>query len=275
MVARYVIHNGKIADYEDENHFAQLFLNKHFLLSEEIWFCKGAIPLFNNHMELIHKKITAIGENIPEFFNNPKEILRLSLRLINKNKAFNSGRIILKLIWQEKSIHYLLICFPEKEKTFPLSKQSLLLTYSKQKKQSQTLFSHYDFGNQLFWKHLDFLVKESKKDGLIVLNETNNITELRGANIYFIKENTLLTPSADTGCYIDPIRNALIKTALNFGFEIVESSKITKQLVLTMDEAFAVSELSGFQKIIGIDEKRFLHIKTVALYEELVKQLIA
>ena len=83
----------------------------------------------------------------------------------------------------------------------------------------------------------------------------------------------MFTPSVETGCYIDTIQSLVLQAAKNIGFSVSEVDNLGPQDILQMDEAFIASEAKSMQKIIGIDNKRFIHKKTGAIHIELNKIL--
>ena len=90
---------------------------------------------------------------------------------------------------------------------------------------------------------------------------------------FFIKNNTLITPSIQTGCYLDPIREYIIESAIQLQMNVDEHTNLAKEEITGMNEAFLASEASGMQRIIGIDDKRFIHVQTELINTELNKLL--
>ena len=84
----YILFNGKMVAAGDFNP-AGHWLKPHFSLKEKMWFANGQIPFFPDHIRNIEEILALAGKTWPAEIPPQKELVRLSLRLINKNKAFN------------------------------------------------------------------------------------------------------------------------------------------------------------------------------------------
>ncbi len=273
MVARFYIENGSILDFEKRDTQLKPFLKNEFVLSEKVWFKHGILPLFDKHIALL-KEITAELKlpTIPSV-ENKNEFLRISKRLVNKNKAFKSGFLEYTFIWGNDKVNTFITCTPQQFQEFPLLEEGVFCAYAERVKYSGSPYISFRFKNEPLWNSLSMLLKGSMFQNAVVTNEENNITECIEANIYFIKGNTLHTPSLSTGCYNNLLRGLIIEAALQLNLEIDENARLGKEFILEADEAFLASEGSGMQKIVGIDKKRFLHNKVKQLNEELNKLL--
>ena len=88
-----------------------------------------------------------------------------------------------------------------------------------------------------------------------------------------IKGNTLITPALETGCFEDLLRNLILEIAGEQKIKVLESDKISKEEMLTMNEIFIASERSGIQWILGIENKRFVHHFSEIIYEQLDRRM--
>ena len=85
------------------------------------------------------------------------------------------------------------------------------------------------------------------------------VSEGIASNIFMIKENVLITPSLDSGCFEDTTRDIILETAQQLQLKTVELPNIKKEHILEMDEIFFASEETGIKWILGVDNKRFVH----------------
>tara|TARA_S200000501_G_scaffold378919_1_gene444988 strand:+ start:5618 stop:6472 length:855 start_codon:yes stop_codon:yes gene_type:complete len=74
----------------------------------------------------------------------------------------------------------------------------------------------------------------------VFINNNGLITECALRNIFYIKENTLLTPSEKLGILPGVMRSTIMKIGTKIGLEVVESN-IHKNEIQFMDEAFISS----------------------------------
>ncbi len=274
MVTRFAVEDGKIVDTTGRQGLARILFEKHFLLSEKIWFCHGQMPLFEQHILILREKIEVLKLPYPKELLNPDEILRISKRLINKNKAYKSGLTTLEFIWAGNVPHLVITCTPFNEQYFPFPGKGLLLSFADIVKFSGNPLNKFDFFNEIFWETLRYRLQGERYDGTIILNEKKVITESISTNIFFIKDNILYTPSSDTGCYIDATRSVVLTAAVMLGLEIVESARLGKKIISDMDEAFLIAEDKGMLKVMGIENRRFTHNITTTINKKLNELLL-
>ncbi|VAW13978.1 Aminodeoxychorismate lyase [hydrothermal vent metagenome] len=274
MVARFAVEDGKIVDTTGRQGLTRILFEKHFILSEKIWFCHGQMPLFEQHIHILREKVGELKLPYPKELLNPAEILRISKRLINKNKAYKSGLATLEFIWAGDVPHLVITCTPFSEQHFPFSGKGLLLSFADIVKVSGNPLNKFDFFNAIFWETLEYRLQGGRYDGAIILNEKKAITESINTNIFFIKDNILYTPSLDTGCYIDATRSVVLTAAVMLGMKIVESARLSKKIISDMDEAFLIAEDRGMLKVMGIEDRRFTHNVTTTINKKLNELLL-
>ena len=89
--------------------------------------------------------------------------------------------------------------------------------------------------------------KDAEKLGAyepVFVNHNSIITECAIRNIFFIKNQTLLTPSTELGILPGVMRDTIMELARNMKLEIIET-KIHKDEIMEMDEAFISSSGIG------------------------------
>lgn len=89
--------------------------------------------------------------------------------------------------------------------------------------------------------------KDAEKQGAyepVFINKSGFITECAIRNIFYIKNNSLITPSEDLGILPGVTRETIMKIGIKMGLEIV-SGKINKNEINSMDEAFISSSGIG------------------------------
>jgi len=268
MPARYFLLNEELKDLNQPLSMVSLLLDQPFRLEEKIWFCKGHIPLLEESILLLKEQAEAICQELPDSLNKLAETGRGIHRLINRNKAFHSGVICISVLYGKSTPCLIITLIPSEANQFELKRESLLLTFSEIVKCSSNRYNRYRFFNIPLWESIQYSASRLKADGLIILNEKKEIVEYPEANLFFIKENAIYTPSPETGCYLDPMREKILEAAVNLGFYTAETSKLTSRNILNMDEAFIAGQSRGMQKIMGIGMKRFTHRKTLLLHKK-------
>ena len=85
--------------------------------------------------------------------------------------------------------------------------------------------------------------KDAEKDNAyepVFINEENFITECAIRNIFYIKNNNIITPELDLGILPGVMRDTIIEIAKEMNLTVIET-KIKKSTINNMDEAFISS----------------------------------
>ncbi len=266
----FILFNGKISDIRDFNA-NEVFLKTGISVKEEMWFDNGEIRYFEAHMENL--------ASILKYFNRPSafdlqkkiELSRLLKRLINKNKAFMGGWLSVIFYFETEFPDYFASVRTCPTRTLPFQTSGKLGTISPFIKFSGNQLASFAFFSDNLWKIERFRLYGTKIEEALFLNEKGMVAEAIGSNLFCISKNILLTPSIETGCVIDPVRETVIRAAQNLGFLIIESEEILPGKLPEMEEIFTVSEGSGFKWIMGIETKRYVKTKTFHIWEQLNK----
>ncbi len=263
---KFLIANGKVTA-NDEINLNQIFTGYTFRLSKRVWYGHGGIPLLNENTELLLKQTEALQLPFPKELENRRELFRLTKRMLNKNRYYQSGYIHFQVIWQGNDIHTLITADPQTGFDFPWSETGLLATFSNQKKLRQNTFNSFPFLNEALWNAGRSEVRHTPFQQVIFLNEAGGICEGAHANIFLIKNNEIITPAPESGCYQDILRPLIFSAAKNLEMRLSEKEQIDKQLLFSADELFLASESQGIQWILGIETKRFLHACSKTIHE--------
>jgi branched-subunit amino acid aminotransferase/4-amino-4-deoxychorismate lyase len=252
----FLIHNGKIIPYTDFHADLKSRVNS-LSLSQDMWFANGEIPHFNFHLQELNSLLIKLAH--PSLQNLPPgdEILRLSKRLINKNKAFMGGWLRLSLSCKRNDLDYVISTKPCAERIFPLDQAGKTAIISPFVKYSGNLLSRYFFFSESLWKTEHFRSDNTENEVSFFLNEKGVLTEATGANLFCLSRNQLWTPAEETGCIIDIMREHVIRSAQVIGFSVNQSDSFLPSDIQEMEEIFLVSEGSGFKWIMGMGTKRF------------------
>jgi branched-subunit amino acid aminotransferase/4-amino-4-deoxychorismate lyase len=264
----YILINGKIYDRKEFNP-SGLFLRKGLALTDRMWFDNGEIRFFGEHMQNINA-ILAFFNETPVFAKAYQtELLRTLKRLINKNKAFMGGWVSILWIFESGLPEFYAEVIPSPGRVLPFESSGKLAAFAPLVKFSGNPLNRYFHFNTLFWDAERFRSRNAKTDESIFLNEKGMVTEVLGSCLFCIAGNSLITPSAETGCFTDPVRRLVLEAARRLGFRISESENISPSGLYGMDEIFTVSESLGFGWILGIETKRYMRIKTGMIREEM------
>lgn len=265
---QFLIVNENIISQEKVNLNGFLW-NDPILISQKVWFGHGGIPLLKENVEDLQGQLNSVGKGLPPLFSNFRELFRLCKRLLNKNKFYRSGHLLFQFSITEEAVNFLVTAENYTGFSFPLNEQGLLVNISTVKKSSNQSFNNLNCHNHLFWEAIKTTLAETPFQNSIICNEHGFVSEAIAANLYFIKDGVLITPSPESGCYTDVMRKLVLEQATKIQLKILESAEIRSDLVFDMDEAFLVSEARGLEWILGIENKRYVRSVSFQLHENI------
>ncbi len=219
MKVDYLLYNGNMVPAEEFNPGSH-WLSSGISLKEKMWFANGELPFFNAHLQTVEEILTGAGRPWPSQIPPKEELLRLSRRLINKNKAFMGGWLTLEFVFSTRHSAYLATVEPFPSRTFPFDPVGKSAGISPYLKFAGSPHARYPFFAEILWNTETFRKKEIPTDESLFLNDKGMVTEAAGANLFLILKNTLLTPSAKSGCINDVIRERIVWSAGQTGFRV-------------------------------------------------------
>ncbi len=96
-----------------------------------------------------------------------------------------------------------------------------------------------------------FEAADAGKEWSVLTDSDGNLTEAPGANIFLIKDKGIYTP--DSGCLEGITRKTTLELAEELGLSI-HVGKVSKEQLLSADEAFITSTAGGIMPINSVDE---------------------
>ncbi|WP_167606282.1 aminotransferase class IV [Maribellus sediminis] len=265
---QFLIVNGNIIAKEEANLSGFLW-NDPILVSQKVWFGFGGIPLLKENVANLKEQLNSLGADLPPLFTNFRELFRLCKRLLNKNKYYRSGHLLFQFSISAQEVNFLVTAENYTGFNFPLNEQGLLVNISSARKGSKQSFNNLSSQNQLFWNAAKTTLAETPFQNSIICDEQGFVIESIAANVYFIKNGVLITPSLESGCYNDVMRKIVLEQAAEMQLKILEPTEIKTELLFDMDEAFLVSEARGFEWILGIENKRFVRSFSRAIFDNI------
>lgn len=267
-MARYCIVNGVISDFEEIN-ISHLILYQTFKISRKIWFGYAGIPLLFEHLDFMKLETDELNLPFPPFFSNSRELYRIIKRMLHKNRFYRSGLIHIQIFWHDKVTNWIITAQASSEFEFPNSKNGILAGFSDILTDEENGLCKFQTQHETIWNTAELSIQNSSFHNLIFLNRKRNVCECIRSNIYMFRENQIITPSSDSGCFNDLMHRHLIDIFNETGMKVTESHIIKKDDLFQMNEVFLASEEFGIQWVMGIENKRY-----VRLYSELIHKKI-
>ena len=208
----FLIFNNKVVA-KDEVNLTSAFQESAFQISQKTWFGFGGFLFLMKILNQFWNKRKHCNFTVPKEFKNTMELFRLTKRMLNKNKFYRSGFVHFRLLETAEKINFIVTSQAFDDFDFPFAPHGLLLNFSTFKKYSQNPFNPFPFFNSAFWKSVTAGTQYSLFQNSIIFNENDDVCECAGSNIFMVRGNTILTPSAKTGCYQDVLRKFVLQTA--------------------------------------------------------------
>ena len=264
----YVLVNGVVTK-KTEAELSSFLWDNPFTFSQKVWFGYGGIPLLKENITSLKKQLETLGFELPPLFNNHRELFRLCKRILNKNKFYRSGHLNIQIFASENTTNSLIISESVENFDFPISKEGLLIDISTYKKDSKSLLQRFACHNRGIWQAARNEIKNAPFSTAVLLNENGFICDGINANIFILKDNILLTPTPETGCYSDTIKEIILSMADELKIKLVQSAEIPKEILTVADEAFMVSEARGIEWVLGFNQKRYIRSISLELHEKI------
>jgi len=102
----------------------------------------------------------------------------------------------------------------------------------------------------------------------IILNQYGRVTDTCIANIFFIKNKVIFTPSLTEGCVAGTIRNRFIQTLPAIGYSINETEVYPEDL-LGADEIFLTNSVAPIKWVASMQNKNYSNNEIINIYEQL------
>ncbi len=263
----FVIVNGLVCNKKDADT-GNFLWDQPLTVSQNIWFGYGGIPLLKENLISLQEQMASLGRSLPALFQNHRELFRLLKRVLNKNKFYRSGHLQVQFFVYKKETQWIVKAVNSEDFEFPFSDTGLIGEISSHSKLSSNELNRLRCHNQLLWKAAETKTEDFERRP-ILLNEKGMVCDASEANIFLIKKGVLVTPSLNTGCYQDVIRQLIMNLASDLKIPVLESVEIDANILLAADEIFLASEAHGMEWIMGIDTKRKVRNYSLLLHEKM------
>jgi branched-chain amino acid aminotransferase len=283
-----ILYNGMLANPEDVKLTLE---NRGFRygdgLFETMRMFDGKMPFLESHLERLNAGIEMLQLELPsaehgidywayeirrivKYYRQkyPKQAKNYRMRLT----VFRNDGGFYTPLTNEAS--YVLEIEKLKKNYFEWSNKGLAVDVFTKVKLERGRLSNIKTANALPYV-LAALFKQSEGlDDAILTNTKGRIVESTHSNIFFIKENRLITPALKEGCTSGTTRKVVLAIGKELGME-VKTKRCEVSLLEDADEVFLTNAIRGIQWIRKFHKKRYDSVKTKAIHlkmNELVKK---
>ncbi|GAF01408.1 aminotransferase class IV [Saccharicrinis fermentans] len=182
--------------------------------------CNGHYPL---HFELHYKRLTKAMLSLKmDLASLPRqnELEKMIIKLLQKKKSFTASRVRLQVYRdgeglytpQNHKVNFLIESSDLPTAQYQLNTKGLLTdVYGEIKKQYNPI-SFFKNANSLHYVLASCFKEANELGECLLINEKNKIIEANSSNLFWVKNNTIYTPSVFSGCVDGVMRQLLIKS---------------------------------------------------------------
>lgn len=225
---------------------------------------KNGLLLFSNeHFARLWKGLSVLQFTIPKHFD-PEKLTQEILQLAQKNQHHKAARIRLTLFRGEGGLYdaahhlpqYIIETWPLPEGNGELNSNGLDIGICTSVKKSCDILSNLKTNNYLVYVMAALEAKSQKWNDAIVLNSFGRICDTTIANIFFIKNEMVYTPSLKEGGVAGVLRQYIIEQLRSSGFDCSEK-EVTVEELLQADEVFLTNSIYNLRWVKSIGDKTF------------------
>lgn len=257
-MSRYIIYNNSF--YREEAPILSC-VNRGFKYGEGVFetmrLSNAELRLFNFHMERLFRSLEILRFTLPEGFA-PAFLKNKIYLLLEKNKLKESARIRLSVFrgTEELSQHqrlypnYVIEAFRVPPAVF--NPVGIKLGIFREGKKSTDVYSTLK-SSQYLTSTMSLLdAAEKHVDENVLLNCHNRVCETSKANIFCIKDGSILTPPLSEGCVNGVMRKFLLQNGSRLPLPVKEVA-IRESELLEADEIFVTNALHPVRYVRKID----------------------
>ena len=155
---------------------------------------------------------------------------------------------------------------------YVLNKKGFLVDIYHEYSKTVNQLSFFKTSNSLLYVLAAVTASENNLDDLFIVNQKSEIIESSNSNVFFLKEDVLLTPPLNSGCIEGVMRIEVIRAAKDLGINVLESNVYQEDLEKSR-EIFLTNVISGIRWVGGYKKRRFYNFISKKIIENLNKNL--
>jgi branched-chain amino acid aminotransferase len=270
----FIVVNGNFI----EKNKAALALDDHSYrygdgLFETMKIANGNILLEEYHFKRLFSGLKTLKIKTPALFTRQK-IDEQVKRLCKKNNYEESARVRLSvsrgsggLYDCDNKFSYLIECWQLEQNDF--NENGLVIDIFPDARKSIDIFSNLKSANYLPYVMAALWAKENQLNDALILNQHERICDATIANVFWVKDGKIFTPSLNEGCVAGVMRKKILElTIRNSGFLLLESV-LTEDILFQADEVFLTNAITGIRWVKECRRKTYSNTISSKIFAEL------
>ena len=250
---KIIFFNGRFVSQKE----ARIYVNEPGLLYgwgvfETLRSYNGNILYLSAHLKRLAASARLIGITLPFSVKKTSILIKKAIKM---NCLDNKDAYVRLNLW--KGNHRDGICIlakPYQPHSLKKYQRGIKVCISDFRQNENSLLAQIKSMNYLFFNLAYAQAKKRRFDEAIILNNRGYLTECSRANIFWIKNNRLYTPSLDCGCLNGITRQIILDLAKRSKIEVLEGRFKIKALS-DAQEAFITNSLIGIMPLVSIEKK--------------------
>ncbi len=230
------------------------------------------IRLENFHFERLFSGLSLLKFEIPKLFT-PGKLNGEILALCKKNGCEQVARVRLSvfrgnggLYDNDKVLQYVIECWPLDHPGYVLNENGLVIGIFHDVIKSCDVYSNLKSAGFLPYNMAAIYAKENKWNDCLVLNSHGHVADSTIANIFIIKEGSIITPAMTEGCVSGVMRRYLIEKLRSEKHEVREEVLTISDLE-SADEVFLTNAIKGINWVKQYGYSTYTNVKIVEIFK--------
>lgn len=183
-------------------------------------------------------------------------------RLLNKNKLYLAAKIGIQVYPTNERVCLLLHAEETDRGFYPVKEPGLLLSIYRDLTKEFAPASAYSTAGSRLRQGASLMAKALGQPNLILLNNEGNACECINGSFALVNDDIVIFPAASSGGYQCAIKDEVVLSAREAGFQTSEMDGLSPEELLQAEELFLFDSCYGIQKVLGLEERRYFGTKT-------------
>lgn len=249
-------------------------------LFETLLVRNGRIRLKDFHFDRLFAGLTHLRFSIPSSFSR-EDLEAAILQLCERNRHTDLARVRLTLYRGNGGLyepetndpHYLIESWPLTPRDIALNEDGLTIDIYPDGMKACDGLANLKSNNFLLYVLAAFYAKDRRLDDCLVLNNYGRLADSTIANLFYLKDRRVYTPSLSEGGVAGVMRRCLLASLPEAGFP-VEEMPVRAEDLLNADEVFLTNAIKGIRWVGTFRTSRYAGAFSRIIYNQLIKELI-
>lgn len=190
-------------------------------------------------------------------------------RLLNKNHFYHAAKIEIQVYPGLDKPTILLRASEIPKGYFPVKEPGLLISFYRDQLKDIRLNGQYAASGHYFQQACIRAAREQNRPNMLLLNRDGFVCESIGGSFAYSLNDTVFFAAESSGGYHCALKEEVIRSVKEAGFEPAEKENISPDDLLQAEELFLFDACNGIQKVLGLEDRRYFSTKTSLIAEKL------